>query len=188
MPVGLLGGNSVVKPDDWRTELTRLLEQRLPPPFDLVCEPSSVRSGHTDVFIRHPASPGVGFTIPWTAFPMTPEEMADRIDTDEHIEQCRRSSVQSGPLRGTICRRPSKTPGEVAEIRRRARQRNDISRVEQTYTVVEGDTVEGIAQRHGFENHIERFVGYNGWASAALSLSPGDVVHIPPGGRILDKS
>lgn len=60
-----------------------------------------------------------------------------------------------------------------------------ISSAEQTYTVDAGDTVESIAGRYGFPNsQLGMLVELNGWASADVALSPGDVVRIPPGAII----
>lgn len=60
-----------------------------------------------------------------------------------------------------------------------------VSSVEQTYMAVAGDTVESIAGHFGFpSSQLDLLVELNGWANANVTLSPGDIVRIPPGAII----
>ena len=61
-----------------------------------------------------------------------------------------------------------------------------VSDVEQSYTVVEGDTVASIAGRYGFPaGQLEMIATYNNWPDIDVTLVPGSTMRIPPGAIVL---
>lgn len=64
--------------------------------------------------------------------------------------------------------------------------RVEVSGVEVTHTVVEGDSLALIAGRYGFPpEQVAMIAEYNGWDDAEIILIPGSTVRIPPGAVVM---